>query len=104
MTGDLRMNHLNKIDTCDLQHLPKLSDKVPYEILLKDVITALLSIPSESITETNNLVYTTTMVFLDLLGYEFKPIKQKANHRTTKLVEDVDCCSLFCGLVLLLKS
>lgn len=72
--------------------------------LLKDVITALLSIPSETITETNNLVYTTTMVFLDLLGYEFKPTKQKANHRTTKLVDDVDCCSLFCGLVLLLKS
>eukprot|EP00064_Thunnus_orientalis_P014697 superscaffoldBa00002592_g14744 len=54
------MTIITKLDT---QHpcsrLPRLSDKVPSESLLEDVNAALCTIPTRTITETNQLIYTT---------------------------------------------
>lgn len=54
---------------CRLQRL----SEVPSESLLDDVNAALTVIPTTTITETNELIYTSAAVILDVLGY-------KSNH------------------------
>ena len=53
-------------------HLQRLSN-VPSESLLQDVNAALSAIPTTTITETNELIYTSASVILEILGY-------KSNH------------------------
>eukprot|EP00064_Thunnus_orientalis_P011705 superscaffoldBa00001715_g11736 len=64
MANDLRMTIMTKLDT---QHprsrLPRLSDKVPSESLLEDV-----------------LIYTTATVILEMLGYKMNTIIHKEHY------------------------
>ena len=51
--------------------LPRLGGKLPDD-MLEDINAALLTIPSDSITETNALIYATAAVTLETLGYKIK--------------------------------
>lgn len=55
---------------CQLQQL----SETPPGSLLEDVNAALTAIPTANITETNELIYTTATVILEMLGY------RKGNH------------------------
>ncbi|TWW63296.1 hypothetical protein D4764_03G0003040 [Takifugu flavidus] len=52
--------------------LPRLIDKVPDQSLLEDMKTALSTIPTTTITETNQLMYAAATVILQMLGYKMK--------------------------------
>ncbi|TWW74420.1 hypothetical protein D4764_14G0004230 [Takifugu flavidus] len=52
--------------------LPRLTHKVPDKSLLEDMNTALSTIPTTTITETNQLMYAAATVILQMLGYKMK--------------------------------
>ena len=63
------------IDTMDHQKwLPRLSGRIPSEGLLEDMAVALQTILTV-ITETDELIYTTGTVILEVLGYKLNVSK-----------------------------
>ncbi len=49
--------------------LPRLSDRVPSQSLLEDMNTAIQTIPTRTITEMNQMIYTMPTVILEMRGY-----------------------------------
>ena len=58
-------------ETASKSSLPRLGGKLPDD-MLEDINAALLTIPSDSITETNALIYATAAVTLESLGYKIR--------------------------------
>lgn len=72
---------------CLLCQLPQLSDKVSSESRHKDVNTALNTVPIESITETNRLIYTKATVIFDMLGYTMNSNHNKQDPQLRRRLE-----------------
>ena len=66
------MNKMGKMGTWNLCGRLRRLREVPFKSLLKDVNAALLTIPTATITRTNELVYTAATVILEMLGYTIK--------------------------------
>eukprot|EP00064_Thunnus_orientalis_P024686 superscaffoldBa00010993_g24989 len=75
------MTIITKLDTKHLRsRLPRLSDKVHSESLLEDVNAVLRTIPTQTVTETNQLIYTTATVILETLGYKMNTMSHKEHY------------------------
>lgn len=60
---------------------------IPSESLLDDGNTALLSVPTENITETNWLIYAAVSAILEMLGYETNNGKEHGPSPWTRRLE-----------------
>lgn len=60
--------------------MPRLSNKVPPESLLEDLNTALLTILTNTTTETTKLMYATAHTILEMLGYRMISINKEQCH------------------------
>ena len=78
--ADLRERIIKSWGNSTTSNLPRL-DKVPPESLLEDMSTALQTVPTNTITETNRLIYAAAAVVLEMLGYKMNSIK---SNRTQK--------------------
>uniref|UniRef100_A0A3B3HW39 Reverse transcriptase domain-containing protein n=1 Tax=Oryzias latipes TaxID=8090 RepID=A0A3B3HW39_ORYLA len=87
---------MSRMNTWQPRHqLQRLSD-VPPESLLETVNEALRAIPTTTITETNELVYTSAAVILEMLGYksnhgrkQYPPWKQRLEAKIKATRKDV---------------
>lgn len=68
---------MGKLETWVLNsRIPRLRE-VPSEDLLDDVNAALRTVPTGTITETNQLIYSMEAVISEMLGYNFNSHKEQ---------------------------
>ncbi|XP_016529213.1 uncharacterized protein LOC107836747 [Poecilia formosa] len=72
---DLRERIVARMNTRQPRRQLQRLSEVPSESLIEDVNAALRTIPTNTITETNELIYNSASVILEMLGY-------KSNHET----------------------